>query len=840
MTPLNPFFRQEVASEQRLVQDLVNEHLRMYGQEVYYMPRKYMGTDSIMRENILAKFDDAYPIEAYVANVDGFQGSGDLMTKFGIRVTDEATFIISKERFEDYIGELISNIDATEDRRLGSSYDRPMEGDLIYFPLTDSLFEIKFVEHENPFYQLGQLTTFELRCELFEYEQEVFDTDIENIDDNVADIGYYVTLTLAGTGQTATASFTQGNGAVHQIIIENDGYGYDSVPTVAISTSPNGSPLGNATAVAIGTIGAGSTTYSVQSIKITNPGFGYTQNPTVTIIGSGDGAKAKANIADGVLSLNNYDGGSEYSRTPIVSISTSPSGVSTANADVEAVVSAAGTVRSLRFNNAGFGYTQSPTVDIETPYQTLPALGIVGVATANETYTVTETIIESVAVQVGIATTSGVTLASPTDTITGIDTSVIQVGFGLTGSGIGAGTSVVGIGSTNAPDVIIVSPSISVGVGTTTLVFTSVGFVDVAISTSVERTTTTGVVTSIALTRAGTGYSTAPTITIADPSGFSAGFVTAGIASVGIATTVSSLNIANVGAGYGVTPVLTISNPSGFRSGIITAGVGIGTTVNSITIGSSGAYYSVAPTVTISSPLGIGSTATAVAFINSAGIITGVNLTSPGFGYTNSEIITVSLSGGINIATGTAQISSIGIITGLTITNPGFGYTTTPSVTLTGGITTATATAFIDSEGVVTGTSITNIGAGYTTAPSITFSDPSTTLNTGNYIQNEMVTGQTGLATALVKDWNRQTRTLKVYSVAGNFRPGEIIAGSATTTTSGNLEFVTSMYLLESISYEHDEETGVDAFESNTEIQDAATDVDGIVDWTETNPFGTF
>ena len=155
MSPLNPFFRQEVASEQRLVQDLVNEHLRMYGQEVYYMPRKYVGTDSIMRENILSRFDDAYPIEAYIANVEGFQGSGDLMTKFGIRVTDEATFIISKERFQDYITEIMTNVESGEDRRRqdedGNIAERPVEGDLIYFPLTDSLFEIKFVEHENPF-----------------------------------------------------------------------------------------------------------------------------------------------------------------------------------------------------------------------------------------------------------------------------------------------------------------------------------------------------------------------------------------------------------------------------------------------------------------------------------------------------------------------------------------------------------------------------------------------------------------------------------------------------------------------------------------------------------------
>ena len=277
MSPLNPFFRQEVASEQRLVQDLVNEHLRMYGQEVYYMPRKYVGTDSIMRENILSRFDDAYPIEAYIANVEGFQGSGDLMTKFGIRVTDEATFIISKERFQDYISDIMSNVESGEDLRRqdddGDIAQRPVEGDLIYFPLTDSLFEIKFVEHENPFYQLGQLTTYELRCELFEYEQEIVDTSIAEIDDNLADIGYVVTVVLAGAGVTATAIGGVRNGAVNELVLINDGYGYTQAPLVSISTSPNGSSNANATAVAISTIGAGSTTYSIQSLRITNTGF---------------------------------------------------------------------------------------------------------------------------------------------------------------------------------------------------------------------------------------------------------------------------------------------------------------------------------------------------------------------------------------------------------------------------------------------------------------------------------------------------------------------------------------------------------------------------------------
>ena len=101
--PLNPFFLQGSASEQRLVQDLINEQLKIYGVEVFYMPRKFVGTDDVIKENIVAKFDDSFALEAYVQNYEGFAGSGDLMTKFGVRTTDELTLVISRERYDDFV-----------------------------------------------------------------------------------------------------------------------------------------------------------------------------------------------------------------------------------------------------------------------------------------------------------------------------------------------------------------------------------------------------------------------------------------------------------------------------------------------------------------------------------------------------------------------------------------------------------------------------------------------------------------------------------------------------------------------------------------------------------------
>ena len=363
--PLNPFFLQGSASEQRLVQDLINEQLKIYGVEVFYMPRKFVGTDDVMKENIVAKFDDSFALEAYVQNYEGFAGSGDLMTKFGVRTTDELTLVISRERYEDFVSVFYQ--DGNEETKLTS---RPKEGDLIYFPLSDSLFEVKFVEHEQPFYQLGKLYMYQLTCELYEYEDAVIDTSIEEIDNNAEDDGFIATLTLAGFGQTAAFSAGLSNSGVNKIILINDGFGYTSPPAVAISTSPSGSVDANATAVAITTsAGAGSTTFSIKEVVITNPGFGYTIPPTVTFSGAGgSGAVARAGIGTNVAKiLFSSAAGSKYTSPPVVSISTSPSGLSTANATAVAVVSAAGTISDVRLTNAGFGYASAPIITIANP-----------------------------------------------------------------------------------------------------------------------------------------------------------------------------------------------------------------------------------------------------------------------------------------------------------------------------------------------------------------------------------------------------------------------------------------------------------------------------------------
>ena len=169
---LNPFFLNGTRSEQNLIQSLVNEQLQMYGVEVHYLPRTYATTNKVIKEVVESEFKNAYPLEAYIDNYEGYTGQGTILSKFGIENRDDLQLIISKERFENYISPLTRDLTGIE------LNTRPKEGDLIYFPLGDRLFEIKFVATNNPFYQLKKTYVYELRCELFRYEDEVIDTDI--------------------------------------------------------------------------------------------------------------------------------------------------------------------------------------------------------------------------------------------------------------------------------------------------------------------------------------------------------------------------------------------------------------------------------------------------------------------------------------------------------------------------------------------------------------------------------------------------------------------------------------------------------------------------------------
>lgn len=375
---LNPYFLQGSSGEQNLVQDLINEQLRMYGVEIYYLPRKYLTEKTVLREVIQSKFDDAYPLEAYIDNYEGYADNPTILSKFGIQATNEINLIISRERFETYISPLIKN---ESNIKLST---RPKEGDLIYFPLGDRLFEIKYIEHEKPFYQLQKNYVYELRCELFRYEDEVIDTGVDAIDDTLSEIdgvdggtiligSSIQKLTVVGLAVTATATTMIVNGGIKFITVTNRGGGYTSTPTVGISSAPTGGVTATAIATMISGIvvcndNVNPAAQSVQSVRLINPGTGYTAAPGVRFIGGGgSGAAATSVIENGIVGIVTItSGGSGYTTSPTITFT----GISTVSAAATAVVSTAGTISAIYLTNAGAGYTETPTITISAPSST--------------------------------------------------------------------------------------------------------------------------------------------------------------------------------------------------------------------------------------------------------------------------------------------------------------------------------------------------------------------------------------------------------------------------------------------------------------------------------------
>ena len=355
---LNPFFIQGTTGEQSLVQDLINEQLKMYGIEVYYMPREIVSEGKIIKEVLYSKFKTAFPIEAYLVNYEGFDPNSVLMSKFGVKVTDEMTLIISKERFETYVGELMKGIP-------GVNALRPNEGDLLYIPLSDSLMEIKYVENRKPFYQLQKNYVYELRCEVYELEDEEIKTSIDAIDRSLEDLGYDATLTVSGLGITATAYTSLVTGGIQKVDIINGGYRYTSPPSLVVS-----SPLSGIKGTLVGFTTSKKGLVSSQSLEqvyIQNPGAGYNPSkpPMVSFYGGGGyNAEVKVGIATsgsiGPITLSYL--GQGYVSEPIVTISGPVGGGVTAIA--KAFITSSGGISTIRILNAGYGYTTAPTITI--------------------------------------------------------------------------------------------------------------------------------------------------------------------------------------------------------------------------------------------------------------------------------------------------------------------------------------------------------------------------------------------------------------------------------------------------------------------------------------------
>ena len=170
--PTNVYFDNGTKPEQHLYEDLMIEQLKIYGQDVYYIPRTLVKEDELLGEDVLSKFGDAYLIEMYFENIEGYEGEKEIMSKFGLQMQEDVTFVVARRRFEQLVSHDSNLIVKT----------RPNEGDLVYFPKVKKIFEITFVDHDDPFYQVHNVPAFKLKCKTFEYSSEDLDTGITEID----------------------------------------------------------------------------------------------------------------------------------------------------------------------------------------------------------------------------------------------------------------------------------------------------------------------------------------------------------------------------------------------------------------------------------------------------------------------------------------------------------------------------------------------------------------------------------------------------------------------------------------------------------------------------------
>ena len=253
-------------TEQNLVQDLVDEQIKLFGADVFYIPRVSI-KDKTLGEVIQSEFNQSYMIEMMLVNVEGFGAGSEFVSKFGLRITDEITFVVSRRRWEQ-----------SANPALNLSVDgRPNEGDLVYYPLTEDIYEIKYVEREQPFFQLGKQYFYILTAELYEQGADKFDTGIDEIDDIERDFSNITTLNLGlTTRQQATGTIAvDSSGGISGATVTLAGTGYNTAPSVSITGG------GGTGGIIESTIEDG----GVVSLSVVNPGVGYspTNPPVLTI-----------------------------------------------------------------------------------------------------------------------------------------------------------------------------------------------------------------------------------------------------------------------------------------------------------------------------------------------------------------------------------------------------------------------------------------------------------------------------------------------------------------------------------------------------------------------------
>jgi hypothetical protein len=299
--PTNVYFSHGTRNEQYLVEDLIIESLKIYGNEFFYIPRTLVSKDNILGEDRLSEFKSSFPIEMYFENVDSLDGQGAFIQKFGLMMEQSATLVVARRRWDQLVG------------RYGQTIipQRPCEGDLIYFPLSKGLFEIKFVKHQDPFYQLGKLYVYKLQIELFQYSSERIDTGIKEVD-------VFESLKTFSTNSTRNPT-----SRVLKVTMTNNGSGYTSAPTV---TFTSGSGIG---AAATAVLGTGLNAGKVVAVTVTEDGQNYQVAPAISFTGGGGtGAAATATLEIDIDKVESFGDNNSFKdeATDIVFSETNPFG----------------------------------------------------------------------------------------------------------------------------------------------------------------------------------------------------------------------------------------------------------------------------------------------------------------------------------------------------------------------------------------------------------------------------------------------------------------------------------------------------------------------------------
>ncbi len=275
---LNPYFTQGTSNEQYLIEDIINEAIKIYGVELCYLPRTIVSKDDILGEDRLSKFEASHNIPGYFENINNFGGNDFFIQKFGLMVEHTADIIVTRRDWGKYVGRFGKTTIPT----------RPNEGDLIYFPLTKGLFEIKFVDYKHVFYQLGRLYVYKLQIELFQYASERIDTGVPEVD-------------IFESLKTYSVDISDTNLAgVFDIIVNEGGTNYTTANVNILSNTGTGAA---ATAILDGGV--------VTDIVVDNVGSGY-KDVTIIITGDGTGATATGVIQTNVDAIDSYGDNNKF------------------------------------------------------------------------------------------------------------------------------------------------------------------------------------------------------------------------------------------------------------------------------------------------------------------------------------------------------------------------------------------------------------------------------------------------------------------------------------------------------------------------------------------------